>query len=402
MSHNPRIIHLQSLAAAAEEMKGLGVDLRGIERMAPKALHFVVRLEGVSSKAANVLKQEMLALGGDAALSRGAADFSPGLADVLLLGTWKQLFSLTERLLDQPFGLNDLSREIEGALRNYQCPPALLRMRRYSFDLGKGTLIVGILNVTPDSFYDGGRYLDPGAACEHAHRMVEEGADLIDIGGESSRPGSLPIPIEEEWSRIASPLKALVKGLKVPIGVDTYKAEVARRALAEGADLINDISGLRLESDLAEEVARAGAGLVIMHMKGTPRTMQEDPRYDCLLGEIIGYLRKAVAQAEEAGIDPHGIIVDPGLGFGKRYEHNLILLKRLSEFKVLGKPILVGPSRKSFIGKVLDLPVEERLEGTAAAVAASILHGASLVRVHDVKPMRRVVRMVDAINRVEG
>ncbi len=401
MSPNPRIIHLESLDAATAEMKELGVDPRGIERMAGKAMHFALKLEGISLKAANILKQEMLALGGDAALPWGAADLSQDFCPVLLLGTWKQLSNLTTRLLEQPFGLKEIAQEIESALQNYQNPPRFLRCRRYNISLDR-TLIMGILNVTPDSFYDGGRYIDPGLACEYSEAMVDDGADIIDIGGESTRPGSSPVSIEEEWSRIETPLRFLVKRLNVPISVDTYKAEVARRALAEGADIINDISGLQLEPSLAKEVYRAGAGLVVMHMQGTPQTMQVNPEYQCLLGEIIGYLREAVSQAEGAGVDPASIIVDPGLGFGKTYEHNLILLKRLSEFRVLGKPILVGPSRKSFIGRALDLPMEERLEGTAAAVVASILKGASIVRVHDVKAMRRVAMVVDAIRQVEG
>jgi len=256
---------------------------------------------------------------------------------------------------------------------------------------------MGVLNVTPDSFSDGGLFLDPGRACEHAHRMVEEGADLIDVGGESTRPGALPVPLEEELKRVLPVVKRLSKELKVPLSVDTYKAEVAEAALGEGADLVNDIGALRLDPRMASVVAKAQAGVVLMHMKGSPRTMQENPTYEDLIGEVLTFLRTRVEVAEEAGIEPSAILVDPGIGFGKRVEHNLLLLKRLSEFQVLGKPILIGPSRKSFIGAVLKLPVEERLEGTAAAVAVAVLNGAEVVRVHDVRPMARIVRMIDAI-----
>jgi dihydropteroate synthase len=226
--------------------------------------------------------------------------------------------------------------------------------------------------------------------------LVEEGADLLDLGGESTRPGSEPIPAEEEIRRILPPLRELAKA-SIPISVDTYKPEVARVALEEGASLINDISGLRLYPELAEVVARAGAGLVIMHMKGTPRNMQDNPQYDSVVDEVYAYLRQGIARAEEAGVAPESILVDPGLGFGKTVDHNLILLRRLREFKVLRKPLLIGPSRKSFIGKVLDLPVDQRLEGTAAVVAWGILQGASMVRVHDVKEMKRVAQMIDVL-----
>lgn len=261
---------------------------------------------------------------------------------------------------------------------------------------------MGVLNVTPDSFSDGGMYLDPGRAVEHAHRMVEEGADLIDVGGESTRPGSEPVSADEELRRIRPLLRPLVEKLPVPISVDTYKADVAAVVLAEGVDLINDISGLGLDPRMAPVVASAGAGLVLTHIRGTPRTMQADPQYDDLLGEVREYLRERILLAEAHGVHPEAIAVDPGIGFGKRIEHNLLLLKRLAELQVLKKPLMVGPSRKSFIGKILDLPVEERLEGTAAAVVVAIWQGAHIVRVHDVQAMVRVARVTNAIRKGWG
>ncbi|MFN3477034.1 MAG: dihydropteroate synthase [Candidatus Methylomirabilales bacterium] len=272
-----------------------------------------------------------------------------------------------------------------------------LHLNRFRLELGRRTFVMGVLNVTPDSFSDGGLFLDPGRAVEYAHRMVEEGADLIDIGGESTRPGALPVPVEEELRRVLPVVRTLTKELSVPISVDTYKAEVAEAVLACGADLINDIGGLRLDPRMASVVAKARAGLVIMHMKGTPRTMQHNPTYEDLMGEILAFLKRQVERAEEAGIDPSAILVDPGLGFGKRPEHNLIILQRLKELQLLGKPILIGPSRKAFIGHVLGLPVEDRLEGTLACGAAAVWNGAHVIRVHDVKPMARLVRMLDAI-----
>jgi len=261
---------------------------------------------------------------------------------------------------------------------------------------------MGVLNVTPDSFSDGGVFLDPGRAAEHAHRMVEEGADLIDVGGESTRPGAEAVSPQEELQRILPPLKRLLREFPVPISVDTYKAEVAAVVLAEGVDLINDISGLTFDPRLASVVAKAEAGLILMHIKGTPRTMQGHPVYEDLLGEILGHLRRGIEQAEAAGVHPEAIVVDPGIGFGKTVDHNLEILRSLPALQVLGKPILVGPSRKSFIGKLLNLPVEERLEGGAAAAAIAIWQGASMIRVHDVKAMVRVARLTDAIRRGTG
>jgi len=278
----------------------------------------------------------------------------------------------------------------------------VLQVGRYVLPLDEKTYIMGVLNVTPDSFSDGGLLLDPQRACERAHLMVEEGADFIDVGGESTRPGALPISAREELRRILPVVKTLVKELRVPISVDTYKAEVAEAVLAEGADLINDIGALRLDPRMAAVVARVGAGVVIMHMKGTPQTMQENPTYADLMGEILAFLRSQIDAAEAAGVAPEAILVDPGIGFGKQPHHNLTLLKRLSELKALGKPVLVGPSRKAFIGAVLGLPVEDRLEGTAAAVAAAVLNGAAVIRVHDVRAIARIVRMVDAIKRANG
>lgn len=266
-------------------------------------------------------------------------------------------------------------------------------------DLTERSRIVGILNVTPDSFSDGGRFSDPGAAVEQGRQMVEEGADIVEVGGESTRPGAAPVTADEELRRLLPVLRRLRDTLAVPLAVDTYKPEVARVVLEEGAEIINDIYGARGEGRLAEEVARAGAGLVIMHMRGTPPDMQADPFYEDVVEEALAFLRDRVAFSERVGVNPESIIVDPGLGFGKRVQDNLAVLRRLSEFHCLGKPIMVGPSRKSFIGKVLDLPLEERQQGTAACLAAAVLQGTAFVRVHEVGPAVQVIRMVDAIRR---
>ncbi len=277
--------------------------------------------------------------------------------------------------------------------------PTLFRCRGRLLDLKDRTRIVGVLNLTPDSFSDGGRFSDAEAAVDQAIQMVDEGADVLELGGESTRPGAVAVPADEELGRVLPVLRRLRPRVTIPLVVDTYKPEVASVCLEEGVEIINDIYGVRGEGHLAKVVARAGAGLVIMHMKGTPRDMQIDPWYHDVVAEILQFLRDRVAVAEGIGVDPEGIIVDPGLGFGKRLQDNLSLLGHLSQFHRLGKPIMIGPSRKSFIGKILNLPVEARQEGTAACVAAAVLQGAAFVRVHEVGPTIHVVRMLDAIRR---
>jgi dihydropteroate synthase len=277
----------------------------------------------------------------------------------------------------------------------------MLAWRNFSFDFSQKTFIMGILNVTPDSFSDGGQYFDASSAIRRAVQMVSEGADIIDIGGESTRPGSEPVGMEEELRRTIPVIQSLAKEIKVPISIDTCKSEVAKRALDAGASIVNDISGLRFDSELHKIVADHKVPVVIMHIKGTPRDMQKNPVYKALLPEICEYLREGIRIASEAGIPKDMIIIDPGIGFGKTSEHNLEIIHRLHEFTLLEKPLLIGPSRKAFIGKILgDLPPGGRVEGTAAAVAVSIMNGANIVRVHDVKEMSKVAKVADAIKRM--
>ncbi len=260
----------------------------------------------------------------------------------------------------------------------------------------KKTLVMGILNVTPDSFYDGGRVASPRAALAHAKQLVEDGADIVDIGGESSRPGAEPVTLTTELERVI-PVVELLQGLDVRISMDTYRAETARRALALGADMINDITALRGDPDMAGVVAEAACPCVIMHMRGTPRTMQDNPEYDDVVSDICAFFEERIAFAVGEGIAEAALWLDPGFGFGKTTDHNLAILRRLSEFKQFGRPILIGTSNKSTIGDVLGLPAQDRTEGTAATVAIAILNGAHCVRVHDVKTMARVAKMTDAV-----
>jgi dihydropteroate synthase len=268
----------------------------------------------------------------------------------------------------------------------------------YSMDFSRRTYLMGVLNVTPDSFSDGGRFFKKSAAVRRAIQMADEGADIIDVGGLSTRPGSEPVDLEEELRRTVPVIRELSGKLGVPISIDTYRSQVAKQALDAGASMVNDISGLRFDPAMASLVAGHDVPVVVMHIRGTPRDMQTDPVYEALIPEITDYLRGSIRIAEGAGAGK--IILDPGIGFGKTFDHNLRIINSLGEFTLLGRPLLVGPSRKAFIGKVLgDLPPSERLEGTAAAVAISVMNGANIVRVHDVKEMSRVIRMADAVRR---
>ncbi len=273
-----------------------------------------------------------------------------------------------------------------------------LRLPSRTLVMGERTLIMGVLNVTPDSFSDGGKFLKPEAAVACALEMQRAGADILDIGGESTRPGSKPLRADEELARILPVLKMLRGKLKIAISIDTQKAEVAQAAISAGAEIVNDISGLRFDKELAEVVARHKAGVILMHMRGKPRTMQKGPFACDVMRDVIKGLRDALSRAKRSGIERSQILLDPGIGFGKNYRQNFEILARLPELAQLGYPIVVGTSRKAFIGAALDdAPADQRAWGTAATVAASILGGAHIVRVHEVREMVQVARIADRI-----
>ena len=276
------------------------------------------------------------------------------------------------------------------------------RVGERAFDCAERTLVVGILNVTPDSFSDGGRFLDGAAAVAHATQMVDDGADILDVGGESTRPGSNAVSVGEELERVRPVIERLAElHPAIPISIDTRKASVAAEALAGGAAIVNDVSG-GADPDMFDVVRERGAAVVLMHMRGEPKTMQEEPRYDDVVGEVHEYLRQRIEAAELAGIDPERIAIDPGIGFGKDLEHNLELMRRVDVLLDLRRPVLVGPSRKRFLGTILDAPEDDRVEGTIGAVVWLVSRGAHLVRVHDVKEVVRALRVADAIARAGG
>lgn len=276
---------------------------------------------------------------------------------------------------------------------------ASLKWNGHVLDLGRRTHVMGVLNITPDSFSDGGHYFETGRAIEHGIEMVQEGADIIDIGGESTRPYSESVSADEEIDRVIPVITALGKEIAIPISIDTCKARVAREALEAGASMINDISALRFDPEMAPTAAQAGVPVILMHMKGTPRNMQQNPVYGDLILEIADFLREALKRCAAAGIRRDLTMVDPGIGFGKTFDHNLQIIRELHRFQCLDRPILFGPSNKAFIGHILQKEPHERSTGTMAAIAAGIMNGAHIVRVHHVPKAVETVRMIDAIKR---
>jgi len=391
-----RCLNINHPSEAIHQMEKVGVDATGMELMKGKTLHFNFKVEGIDPRTANLLKQEMLSLGGDAALDGRGLDCSVKSIDAILMGTQKQFEKLILKL-DQHPRLQPLSQPFKETFKNISKTNFSIRCRKQTFTLGGRTLLMGILNVTPDSFSDSGLYFNKEKAIAHGLRMVEEGADLLDIGGESTRPGSKPLELEEELRRVIPVIESLIKEVDVPISIDTYKSKVAQKAIEVGAEIINDISGLHFDPDLAQVAAKGNAPLILMHIRGTPETMQKDVHYDSLFSEILQYLKDSIQKAESAGLDPEQIIIDPGIGFGKTLDDNLLIIKNLSEFRVLGKPILLGTSRKSFIGKILNAEVEDRLEGTLSSIAIGVLNGAHIIRCHDVLQAKKAIAVADAI-----
>jgi dihydropteroate synthase len=407
---NIRVLSLNTPAKIEAEMEKIGASPPGIRIMRPKASFWAIKLEGLNFAGANIIKQEMLSRGGEAVTSRVVYSSKEADSDVLLLGTLRHYQGLVKKLRIQPFkSLVAIASEIEQTLARYAGEaPQPLTIAGTTFNWGERTYIMGVINVTPDSFSGDGLGDDAESALARAERMIEEGADILDVGGESTRPGSGPVDAEEELRRVMPVIEGLAKRTDTPISIDTYKARVAEGAFSAGAHLVNDVWGLHMDPALAEVAARCQVPVVLMHNRSRPKDAVQTERlggrylgveYEDLMADVMRELRESISLALKAGVEKEKIIVDPGIGFGKTVEQNLELMAELSQLKVLGRPILVGPSRKSFIGYTLDLPPEERVEGTAAAVAIGIANGADIVRVHDVKETVRVARMADAMIR---
>lgn len=397
MTGNHAIL-LRNQQEARRVMEEIGVDPAAYPYLLPKAMFHCIKLKNISFKAANIIKQEMLAKGGEAAVSRQTLSCE-GSGDVLLMGTRKHYRLFLDKLKVQPFGLKKVAGEIEKILTSFEDNEHIIDLPGgKSLKLGERTLIMGILNITPDSFSDGGKYLDSERAIERAREMLSEGVDIIDIGAASSRPDSIMAGEEEELRRIVPVLDKLA-GENVIISIDTFRSRVARSCLERGAHIINDIGRLQLDDELLSVLVEKQAPVILMHNR---LQMRRGEPYQDLVADIISELQESVGQAVEAGLAENKIIIDPGIGFGKTPAENRVLLKRLREFRSLGRPVLLGASRKSFIGATLNLEVDQRLEGSLATVALGAMNGADIVRVHDVEASKRVAGMVDAVMQENG
>ncbi len=397
---NPYVLCLRGAEDLVEEFERIGVDWGGIEIMRAKGFLKAVKIFRLPAFLANILKQEMLALGGDVAISRGSITGQDKVTDCIVLGTLFQFNVLLHVLKKQPFGFSGIAEKIGLVLRNADSKYSHLNLRDRKFTLGRRTFVMGIINMTPDSFTGDG-LLASGfdTVLSRAVTMVDSGADILDLGGESSRPGSKRISAKEEIKRVLPVLKALVKKTSVPISVDTMKSEVALAALDAGASIVNDVSAAHFDKKILKVVARYKAAIVLVHMRGTPFIMQKNPHYHDVVGEVISFLAESIKVAQDAGIDEKRIIIDPGIGFGKDLNHNLEIIRRLYEFKSLGKPILIGVSKKRFIGEILKRDVDQRRWGTAAAASLAISGGVDIVRVHDVDEIKQLAAVSDAIVR---
>jgi dihydropteroate synthase len=379
-------------------MTSMGVDPVGIDIMEGKSRHHLIRLDDVDLRAALILKQDMLSLGGEAALCREAAGLAIRKTPVLLMGTTRQMRGLVSKLWEQPFKLADLSRSIEELLDTIDNGSRYV-VRGQDLLSGGRKAVVGILNVTEDSFSDGGKYAERKSAVARGIEMAAQGADIIDVGGESTRPGARPVSAKEEMKRIIPVIRDLVAEGVNNISVDTTRSEVAEKAIQEGACIINDISGMTFDPRMLHVAAASEASVVLMHTRGRPETMQEDLVYDDLIGEVCSYLEGAMDLAMGEGISAERICLDPGIGFGKSLEQNLELISRIGEFRSLGAAVMVGASRKSFIGRLTGADVEHRMPGSIGAAVAAALKGADMVRVHDVA---ETVQAMAVVSGMEG
>ncbi len=393
---NARVLYIENMNQAREEVRKIGVDAAAIPWLSSKAVYLTIKLEGVSSYAANIIKQEMLGKGSDAAVNRGVVNCSVESSEVLMMGTCSQYKKLIYKLGMQSGSLHEIATEVQSILNGIENDKqGYSECGNHRLTFGEKTYIMGILNVTPDSFSDGGLHNDIDSAVRRAKEMVKQGADIIDVGGESTRPGHTAVEVLDEIQRVVPVIERLSKEIKVPISVDTSKAAVAEKALQAGAHIVNDVWGLQREPAIADLASKYDAGLIMMHNK-------KDTHYKDLMSDIIRYLRSSIEIAHKAGLGRENLIIDPGIGFGKTLEQNLEVMRRLRELKSLNLPVILGTSRKSLIGNVLDVPVEERLEGTAATITLGIANGVDIIRVHDIKEMARVAKMTDAMVRYKG
>ncbi len=397
-----KLLKFDSLDKVREKLETIGVDKAAFELMEGKGVCYGVLIKNCKFYHANVLKQEALSLGIDCAVQKDVVTAKVEVSDCLILGDVKRLLKLSEKLKNQNFKfLMDIGVEIEKSINSITKSEFVFEFAGKEILLKDRFMIMGILNVTPDSFSDGGDYFDVDKALKRVEEMIEEGADIVDIGGESTRPFSEPVSLEEELNRVMPIIEAVKREFpSVVLSIDTYKSKVAQEALDRGVEIVNDISGLGFDKKLIEVLASGDCGIVEMHIKGVPKNMQKDPYYDDVISEINGKFGEVLSKLRNAGIGENRVILDPGIGFGKRFEHNLEILNNIEAFKVWGRPILVGTSRKSFIGGVLDIEnPKDRLFGTVASNVLAFAKGAHIFRVHDVRAHKEALKLAKAILR---
>jgi dihydropteroate synthase len=395
-----KLIRIQTRQEAREELQKINVSTQGISAMEKKFFHFAVKLHKIENGAANILKQEMLRLGGDAAIARGIVEGKVMETDVILLGDLTKMNELLKRLnYYQIFDLENIQKRIEKLIFPFE--------KSYSLQLSQISLslspvkIMGILNVTDDSFSDGGKFVSTEKAFLQAKKMIIDGADIIDIGGESTRPDAISVSPETEIDRVVPLIKKIREYSSIPISVDTTKAVVAEQSIIAGADIINDISALRFDDEMLPVLKRhQHIPIILMHMQGTPQTMQKKPYYDNTITEILNFFQERISFCQQNGINKERIIIDPGIGFGKRQIDNLLLLKHLEDFHLFRVPVLLGASRKSFLGHIYTSTPQDRLEGSLAATALAYQSHLQIVRVHDVLPHKRFIQTLQAIKEV--
>ena len=408
-----------SMREIEDSLRLTGSSDQGIGLMREKFFHMILKVPSLDAREALILKQHMLSIGGEAGVGenvlRGMGNAGEdvlkdlktvnedvlrdmeNVGDVMLAGTGKQYLKLADKLREQPIGLSSVGLGIERVMGNQmEMKRSIFRARGMKMEFPP-TRVMGIINVTPDSFSDGSKFFEWETAVKEGIKMAEEGADMIDVGGESTRPFSAPLTVKEELRRVIPVIEELSKKVECLISVDTYKSEVAQNALEAGAHIVNDVYAMRHSDDMGEVVKQYGAGIVLMHMKGSPSDMQVEPFYEDVIKEVHHFLKDRANTAREAGISGDRIMVDPGIGFGKRLCDNLEIIRNTSAFSSLGYPVLLGPSRKRFIGDITGRPVTERLNGTVAIAALATFAGADVLRVHDVGEVISGVKMSEAV-----
>lgn len=383
---------------ALQIIKTTGCHKFAYKKLPKKMIENIIIVDDIDNRAVNILKQESLSCGTDAGVNEDISRFKNGFSRVVLFGTTAQIEKLILKLQNQPFGLKDLSVKLQELLKQDKTKTVFCGNKKIT--TGKKALVMGIVNLSPDSFYGDGTK-DEKALISKALDMQEYGADIIDVGAESSRPGSNPISEKEEIAKIRKFLQQLRKKTKLPISVDTYKTEVAHVALNEGADIINDIYALGYSKKMADIISKNKAGIILMHMKGNPLTMQKNIKYEDVILEIFKFLSDRIEFAVKNGIDKKSIMIDPGIGFGKTVENNLLIIKKLAEFKALGMPLVVGLSNKSFLSKIIKVEeIKERFSANIVANISSVANGADIIRVHNVKEIVQSLKVFDAIRSV--